>query len=117
MSGRVTTAMWVSAMIRQVALNGSAAHVARKGAEGAGAVIVKVVRPGPTPREPEATALTGASFGDGRSGWIWLVGPDPVPEPVVDAKLAAQVRFDPDLWILEIEDAEGRHFLQDPIAE
>ncbi len=117
MTARVTSEIWVSAMIAFIQGEGASAQIARKGAPEAGAVAVKVVRPGPTPREPLATALTGARFGDGRSGWIWLVGPEPKPEAEVDARLARQTRFDPDLWILEIEDVQGRHFLQDPIAD
>lgn len=117
MTARVTSEMWVSAMIAYVQSEGSSAQIARRGAAQSGAVAIKVVHPGPTPRDALATALTGASFGDGRSGWIWLVGPDPQPEPEVDARLEKQARFDPDLWILEIDDPQGRHFLQDPIAE
>jgi hypothetical protein len=29
---------------------------------------------------------------------------------------AKQVRFDPDIWILEIEDREGRAFVDEPIV-
>ncbi|MEO1329461.1 MAG: DUF1491 family protein [Pseudomonadota bacterium] len=117
MSARVTSEMWIAAMIRVVETEGASAQVARRGAAQSGAVAIKVIQPGPSPREALSRALTGASFGDGRSGWMWLVGPDPAPEPEVDARLEKQARFDPDLWILEIEDAQGRHFLQDPIAE
>lgn len=117
MSARVTTEMWVAAQIRVVEAEGAAAQIVRKGAAQSGAVAIKVIQPGPSPREALATALTGASFGDGRSGWMWLVGPEPAPEPEVEARLASQARFDPDLWVLEIEDRQGRHFLQDPIAE
>jgi hypothetical protein len=35
----------------------------------------------------------------------------PVPEPEAEAYLARQLRFDPDLWIVEVEDRAGRHFL------
>jgi len=29
----------------------------------------------------------------------------------IEAYLAKQIRFDPDLWIVEVEDRAGRHFL------
>jgi hypothetical protein len=35
----------------------------------------------------------------------------PAAEAQVEAYLASQVRFDPDLWIIESEDRAGRHFL------
>jgi hypothetical protein len=36
---------------------------------------------------------------------------EPVAEQAVEERLAKEVRFDPDAWIVEIEDRAGRHFL------
>jgi hypothetical protein len=38
-----------------------------------------------------------------------------IDEAEIDAFIARQVRFDPDLWIIEIEDPQGRHFLTEPV--
>jgi len=35
----------------------------------------------------------------------------PLPEAEIEAYLARQIRFDPDLWIVEVEERDGRHFL------
>ena len=35
----------------------------------------------------------------------------PAPDAQAEAYLARQVRFDPDVWIIETEDRAGRHFL------
>jgi hypothetical protein len=35
----------------------------------------------------------------------------PAPDAEAEAYLARQIRFDPDLWIIETEDRAGRHFL------
>ena len=35
----------------------------------------------------------------------------PVSEQSVDERLAKEIRFDPDAWIIETEDRAGRHFL------
>ena len=40
----------------------------------------------------------------------------PVPEADVEARLAREIRFDPDVWIVEIEDRAGRHFLDHVMA-
>ena len=35
----------------------------------------------------------------------------PVPETEVEAFLVREMKFDPDVWIVEVEDRSGRHFL------
>jgi len=35
----------------------------------------------------------------------------PLSELSVDERLAKEIRFDPDAWIIETEDRAGRHFL------
>jgi hypothetical protein len=39
----------------------------------------------------------------------------PAPEAEVEARLAREVSFDPDLWIVETEERSGRHFLDDVV--
>ncbi len=36
---------------------------------------------------------------------------EPVPEQSVEERLAKEIRFDPDTWIVETEEKAGRHFL------
>ena len=35
----------------------------------------------------------------------------PAPDEAVEAYLAREIKFDPDVWIVEVEDAAGRIFL------
>jgi hypothetical protein len=39
------------------------------------------------------------------------MSPQPVPEASVEERLAKEIRFDPDVWVVETEDRAGRHFL------
>ena len=44
---------------------------------------------------------------------IWMPLTDGA-ETEVDAALARQRRFDPDLWVIEVEDRQGRTLLDQP---
>ncbi|MEC9311850.1 MAG: DUF1491 family protein, partial [Pseudomonadota bacterium] len=39
------------------------------------------------------------------------------PEADVDASVRRQGEFDPDLWVIEVEDRQGRHLLDEPGLE
>jgi hypothetical protein len=106
----LSTDIWASALIRRAELAGAFATVARKGDPSAGAVLVKVLNR----RSGEAWLYASAIRGDGEQVWMQPLGASR-GEPEIDDYLARQVRFDPDLWIIEIEDGEGRHFLTEPV--
>lgn len=36
----------------------------------------------------------------------------PLPEAQVEERIVKELRFDPDAWIVELEDKDGRHFLE-----
>jgi hypothetical protein len=36
----------------------------------------------------------------------------PVTEEKIEERIARELRFDPDAWIVEVEDRSGRHFLE-----
>jgi hypothetical protein len=107
----LSTDIWVSALIRRAEKGGGFAVVARKGDARAGAVLVKVLNP----RRGEARLYAEALRGDGERFWM-----QPQPgkaEPDLDAYVARAARIDPDLWLVEIEDVEGRHFLVEPVEK
>jgi hypothetical protein len=110
---RVTSALWVSAYLRRCQSVGAYGAVVHRGAHEAGAIYIKVSR-----LDGTALLLTPAPqslFEDeGRpSGRLWLAYRDgqPVSEQDAERFLRSELRFDPDLWLVEIEDREGRHHL------
>ena len=105
----LSTDIWVSALIRRAELSGAFGMVIRKGDARAGAVLVKVLnRPQGTARlYAEATRLDGERF------WMQPIGS--TSEPDLDAYIEKAVRIDPDVWVVEIDDPEGRHFLTEPV--
>lgn len=108
---RLKAEIWVKALIRRCEVAGAAAMVVRRGDSTSGTVLVKVNR-----LDRTATVYAPARAGDGTLIWLAGTGTEPVPEPDADSYVERQRKFDPDLWVVEIEDREGRHFLQEPLG-
>lgn len=108
----IPTDFWAQALIRRAGLGGAFATVVRKGDARAGAVLVKVV---------DRRAGTARLFAEALRGpegeRVWMQPHPGAPEPELDAYAERQARYDPDLWVVEIEDGEGRHFLTEPVEE
>lgn len=107
----LSTDVWVSALIRRVEQGGSFATVARKGDPRAGAVLVKTVdhRGGAVRLYAEATRADGER--------VWMRPAKGEQESDLDGYVERAVRIDPDLWVVEIEDQDGRRFLTEPVDE
>jgi hypothetical protein len=107
-SPRLSAGFWVRAYLRRLERESIPAYVAAKGDETAGAVIVKLAT-----LDGRAQAFARRTTLEGRE-WMTLAEGE---EREVDAALARQRGFDPDLWIIEIEDRKGRTLLEEPGLE
>jgi hypothetical protein len=109
---RLKAEIWVKAYLRRCQADGAAAVLVRRGDTDAGAIYIKVSR-------LDGTALlfgpAPAGLDEAGEDRRWQPCLDPVsrPEEEADAYLARQIEFDPDLWIVSVEDRQGRHFLDD----
>jgi hypothetical protein len=108
---RLTSRLRVQACLRVADLHGAAAMVARRGEAEAGAILLKLNR-----LDGRATVLSETRDRDGGRVWMAATGPDPVADEQAEAYLVRATGRDPDLWIVEIEDRLGRHFMPEPIA-
>lgn len=102
---RVTTEIWVSALVRRIFSVGGFAAIVQRGSPEAGAVYIlsrdrlgglALYSPAPQtsydtskPQERLFTPVIGLNNDE------------------IDAKLARERRFDPDIWIVELEVADG----------
>lgn len=107
----LSTDIWVSALIRRAETEGGFATVVRKGDPRAGAVLVKVL----DRRKGQVRLFAEATRADGERVWMRPAHAD--SEPELDAYVERAVRIDPDLWVVEIDDTQGRHFLTEPVDE
>lgn len=105
----IATDIWVGALIRRAQLAGAFATVVRKGDPTAGAVLVKAYNP----RSRDTSLFASAFRGEGER--VWMQPVDSHTEADLDAYVEKQRRYDPDLWVVEIEDPDGRHFLTEPV--
>ena len=108
MSARLRSDIWVSAYLRRCAVRGAVAVLRRRGSAEAGAIYIKL------------------DWLDGRSSLYAPAPPDSDMDDMerrfecvmqevdglsVEARMAREMRFDPDLWFVEVEDRQGRVFL------
>jgi hypothetical protein len=114
---RLKSGLWVAAYVRRCFVEGVFAAVRRRGADEAGAIFIKVDRLDGTADvyAPAPQALLAEHLPTDRAFGAALKA---MPAAVADADayLARQIRFDPDVWIIETEDRAGRHFLDQVVS-
>jgi hypothetical protein len=108
---RIKAGIWVSAYLRRVNAMAVPALVVRRGDSDAGAIYIKInmldghallLRPAAAGKEgAEDERFWALAFSAARD------------EAEVDRYLARQREFDADLWVIEVEDRAGRHFIED----
>lgn len=106
---RLKAGIFVRALIRRVQVAGASAFVVRSGAEEAGAVIIKVAK-----LDGAVLVLNQVRDAKGALAWAQALG-DWTDETRASQWCDKQVSFDPDVWIVEIEDRDGRAFVDEPI--
>jgi hypothetical protein len=104
---RLTADLWVAAYLNRLRLTDIPAFVVRRGDATAGAVLVKLN----TLDGRAALWHRSVDLMTGDRRWVVLTEGT---EAEVDASVARQRGFDPDLWVIEVEDRHGRHLLDDP---
>lgn len=105
----LATDVWVGALIRRAELSGAFAAVLRRGDARAGAVLVKAMH------RREGGVRLYALANRGERGDVWMQPRPGDDEAALDLYAERQAGYDPDLWVVEIDDAAGRHFLTEPV--
>ncbi len=103
---RLTARVWIDAYLRRLSLMNIPAYITYKGDPTAGVVMVKLAT-----LDGKATCFQRSyDLMTGDRAWVVLSEGE---EAEVDAAIARQRQFDRDLWVVEVEDREGRHLLNE----
>jgi hypothetical protein len=103
---RLRSDFWVAAYIRQCMGAGKSAMLVRRGAAEAGAIFVRIDRLDGT------VALYGPalqSLDDGTRRFRKITDDTPL---AISELIEREIRFDTDLWVVDVEDYEGRPGLE-----
>ncbi|MEX0971165.1 MAG: DUF1491 family protein [Paracoccaceae bacterium] len=106
---RLAASFWVQAYLARLGFANIPAYVVAHGDDTAGAVLVKL-----NFLNGEAQCFQRVNTADGTRIWAELARG---AEAKVDAAIARQRRFDSDIWVIEVEDRDGRHLLDEPGLE
>jgi hypothetical protein len=94
---RIKAGIWVSMALRMGNADGRYGAVIRKGDPDAGGILV-VLR-----NDKAVCVLSQIRSGSGELAWMRATGPGPVDDEAADAYISRQLKFDPDLWVIEFE--------------
>ncbi|TNF64590.1 MAG: DUF1491 family protein [Rhodobacteraceae bacterium] len=101
---RLASGFWVQAYLARLRQHDIPAFVTAHGDDTGGAVLVKL-----NTLDGRAAAFQRSfDLATGARAWVVLAEGE---EAAVDAAVARQRGFDPDLWVIEVEDRGGRHLL------
>lgn len=104
---RLTARFWVDAYLARLRFQDIPAFVTAHGDDTAGAVLVKL-----NTLDGEARAYHRSfDLMTGDRKWVELVAGS---DQDVEASIGKQRQFDSDLWVIEVEDRQGRHLLDEP---
>ena len=99
MNQRLKAGLWVDAQVRQCNALALPIYVLKRGDGDAGMVLIKLIR-----AAGAVLILSPSRDEEGAMVWNRPLGADPVPESDADAWLERQKGYDPDLWVVEIDD-------------
>ena len=111
---RLKSEIWVKAYLRRASVAGSPGVVVRRGDADAGTILIRVARLDGT-CDLYGPAPAGLASDDGERRWTQIAAR--AQETDIEGRLHSEARLDPDVWIVEIEDREGRHHLEGWLAE
>ena len=104
------TEIWIKAQIRLCDINFISAMVTRRGDSDAGAILLKLNRLG-----AGVEILCQTRDIEGNHAWMRGTGKDLISETEAEVYIEKQIQYDPDIWVLEIEDPKHQYIIDSKI--
>jgi GMP synthase (glutamine-hydrolysing) len=98
---RLRTDFWIQSCVRRADGEGIAMAILHRGDPVAGSILVRVDQ-----RDQGCTVWAQTRTPEGEAAWFRGTGP--VAAEAADAYIARHRARDPDLWVIEIDDRQGR---------
>jgi len=111
MNDDLPTAFWIAAQIRIAAQSGVPMVIVHKGDATSGSILLKINR-----LDGTAEILSQVRLDEERV-WTPITDKPQMSEAEADAYLTRQIDFDPDVWVVEVEDRQGRSWFPGRIVE
>ncbi len=107
MAIRLKTHIFIAALVRQAQISDAFAYIVHKGDPDAGSIMLRIadLRGGNRLYRP-ITAMEGDR--------VWMQS-DNMDDMAAHTEIGKLLSYDSDLWVVEIEDKDGRHFLTEPV--
>jgi hypothetical protein len=110
---RLKSGLWVDAYLRRVASAGGFAVLRRRGAAEGGAIFIKIDLMDGRARliGPAPQADYGAGEAQSERRFAAVHAAETIDTAEAERRIAREVSFDPDLWLVEVEDRQGRDYI------
>lgn len=111
-AARLATGFWVGALRRRVEAAGGFAMVLAKGDPEAGSVLLLL-----RAEDGSISAISKVNVGDGKTTWQTIFDKRSERDEAVREALEKRRRFDPDLWIIELDIDDPARFIDGDILD
>jgi len=109
-SSKIRAGIWVQVQVRLCDMNCIPIVVRHKGDPDAGSIVLKLDR-----GSRGCSVLSQVRDQDGLPAWMYGAGAELVPDGEAEAYIERQIGWDPDLWVIEIEDPHDRYVIDGDI--
>ena len=103
---RLRSKIWVQAYLKKLEIQNIAAYVSAHGDDNSGAILIKVIKMDGSSQLYQKTF----DLQNNRNVWVKIMEGSDME---IDTILEKQKVTDPDIWVVEIESANGQNYLDE----